>query len=282
MSGFVTGLRREQRQVPLFTGVIAGVARAIRDPRIAGVLRAGPRVVDFLVRSHRRTAGIADDDSIVKVRPTPVAGRPGVSRRSPDRRPSAPGPAAQGRGLRPGRRRPGRRSRGLRGPGVDRRPRDLPPRPPAARRRTGGPRGRSRTGLRAHHLLERVGAASRGARPDAVARAPGQPDGARLGVEGPGAGPRVLAGLPPRVRHGATRVDGPALVSHDPAAPDGHTRCGSGAATARTEGLGTGAGRGSHDHRHGRQHARHGPGDLGRAAPHRLAAGSPRVPSGWG
>ncbi len=72
MSGFVTGLRREQRQVPLFTGFIAGVARAIRDPRIAGVLRAGPRVVDFLVRSHRRTAGIADDDSIVKVRPTPL------------------------------------------------------------------------------------------------------------------------------------------------------------------------------------------------------------------
>ncbi|MGA2933203.1 MAG: alpha/beta hydrolase family protein [Acidimicrobiales bacterium] len=73
MSGFVTGSRnRDQRQVPLFTGFIAGVARAIRDPRIAGVLRAGPRVVDFLIRSHRRTAGIADDDSIVKVRPTPA------------------------------------------------------------------------------------------------------------------------------------------------------------------------------------------------------------------
>ena len=43
MSGFVTGLRnRDQHQVPFFTGFIGGVARAIRDPRIAGVLRAGP------------------------------------------------------------------------------------------------------------------------------------------------------------------------------------------------------------------------------------------------
>ena len=73
MSGFVTGLwNRDQHHVPLFTGFMAEAARAIRDPRIAGVLRAGPRVVDFLVRSHRRTAGIADDDSIVKVRPTPA------------------------------------------------------------------------------------------------------------------------------------------------------------------------------------------------------------------
>ncbi len=73
MSGVETGSGDgDQRQAPLFTGFIAGVARAIRDPRIAGVLRAGPRVVDFLVRSHRRTAGSAVDDSIVKVRPTPA------------------------------------------------------------------------------------------------------------------------------------------------------------------------------------------------------------------
>ena len=57
-------------QAPPSSGFIAGVARAIRDPRVAGVLRAGPRVVDFLARGRRRTAGIAVDDSIVAVRPT--------------------------------------------------------------------------------------------------------------------------------------------------------------------------------------------------------------------
>jgi dienelactone hydrolase len=59
-----------ERQGPPSSGVIAGVARAIRDPRIAGVLRAGPRVVGFLARGRRRTAGIAADDSIIAVRPT--------------------------------------------------------------------------------------------------------------------------------------------------------------------------------------------------------------------
>jgi len=61
-----------ERQAPLWMGFIAGVARAIRDPRIAGVLRAGPRVLDFLARGRRRTARIAADDSIVAVRPTPA------------------------------------------------------------------------------------------------------------------------------------------------------------------------------------------------------------------
>lgn len=73
MSGFVTAsMDGGERQAAPSTRLIAGAARAIRDPRIAGVLRAGPRVVDFLVRSHRRTAGIAADDSIVAVRPTPA------------------------------------------------------------------------------------------------------------------------------------------------------------------------------------------------------------------
>ena len=57
---------------PPATGLVAGATRIARDPRIAGVLRAGPRVADFLVRSHRRTAAIADDDRIVAVRPTPA------------------------------------------------------------------------------------------------------------------------------------------------------------------------------------------------------------------
>ena len=53
-------------------GVLTGAARVVRDPRIAGMLRAGPRVMDFLVRSHRRTTRIDGDDSIVAVRPTPA------------------------------------------------------------------------------------------------------------------------------------------------------------------------------------------------------------------
>ena len=44
--------------------------RVTGDPRLAGVLRAGPRVASFLVRGWARSAGAAEDDSIVPVRPT--------------------------------------------------------------------------------------------------------------------------------------------------------------------------------------------------------------------
>ena len=56
---------------PVGAGIVAGAVRTVKDPRIAGVLRAGPRVADFLVRSHRRSSRISTDDSIVAVRPTP-------------------------------------------------------------------------------------------------------------------------------------------------------------------------------------------------------------------
>ena len=42
------------------------------DPRVMGVLRAGPHAGRFLARSIRRSAGAGDDDSIVRVRPTPA------------------------------------------------------------------------------------------------------------------------------------------------------------------------------------------------------------------
>ena len=52
-------------------GRVLGVGpRVARDPRVTGVLRAGPRVADFMARSHRRTAGIGGDDSIVPVNAT--------------------------------------------------------------------------------------------------------------------------------------------------------------------------------------------------------------------
>ena len=54
------------------TRLATGVTSVVRDPRIAGVLRAGPRVAEFLVRSHRRTSASADDDTVVPVRPTPA------------------------------------------------------------------------------------------------------------------------------------------------------------------------------------------------------------------
>ncbi len=44
--------------------------RVTGDPRLAGVLRAGPRVASFLVRGRARNTGAAEDDSIVPVRPT--------------------------------------------------------------------------------------------------------------------------------------------------------------------------------------------------------------------
>jgi dienelactone hydrolase len=42
------------------------------DPRVSGILRAGPRVGAFLARSAVRSAKAAEDDSIVPVRPTPA------------------------------------------------------------------------------------------------------------------------------------------------------------------------------------------------------------------
>jgi len=55
----------------LATRTYSGVRRLISDPRVMGVLRAGPRVGLFLARGSRRTASGAEDDSIVPVRPTP-------------------------------------------------------------------------------------------------------------------------------------------------------------------------------------------------------------------
>lgn len=64
-------LDEETEPSPLSSdGLLERALGVARDPRIAGVLRAGPRVADFLVRSHRRTSGIGDDDSIIPVRPT--------------------------------------------------------------------------------------------------------------------------------------------------------------------------------------------------------------------
>ena len=44
----------------------------LSDPRVIGVLRAGPRVGQFLARSSRRTASAGQDATIVPVRPTPA------------------------------------------------------------------------------------------------------------------------------------------------------------------------------------------------------------------
>ncbi|MHB8220875.1 MAG: alpha/beta hydrolase family protein [Acidimicrobiales bacterium] len=50
----------------------AGNLSGIRvDPRILGVARAGPRVADFVIRSRRRTAGMATDDRVIAVKTTP-------------------------------------------------------------------------------------------------------------------------------------------------------------------------------------------------------------------
>jgi len=55
----------------LATRLYSGARHLISDPRLIGVLRAGPRVGLFLARGRRRTAGAGEDDSIVPVRPTP-------------------------------------------------------------------------------------------------------------------------------------------------------------------------------------------------------------------
>lgn len=58
-----------------WSGMVNGAWRAARraafDPRTVGVLRAGPRAAAFLSRASARSAGAADDDTIVPVRATP-------------------------------------------------------------------------------------------------------------------------------------------------------------------------------------------------------------------
>ena len=56
----------------LATPLYSGARHLISDPRLIGVLRAGPRVGLFLARGHRRTTSAGEDDSIVPVRPTPA------------------------------------------------------------------------------------------------------------------------------------------------------------------------------------------------------------------
>ena len=57
------------------SGVVSGAWRVARrtalDPRAVGVLRAGPRAAAFLSRASARSAGAAEDDTIVPVRATP-------------------------------------------------------------------------------------------------------------------------------------------------------------------------------------------------------------------
>ena len=60
------------RASALVTRTWRGATQLAGDPRVSGVLRAGPRVGTFLARSALRSARAADDDSIVPVRPTPA------------------------------------------------------------------------------------------------------------------------------------------------------------------------------------------------------------------
>jgi len=69
-SGWASGLTRIP--LSLVTGIYAGAKQLAGDPRVLGVLRAGPRVAIFLARGIRRSAGAGEDDSIVPVRPTPA------------------------------------------------------------------------------------------------------------------------------------------------------------------------------------------------------------------
>jgi dienelactone hydrolase len=48
-----------------------GARQAAGDPRVSGVLRAGPSVAQFIAKSRSRTAHASDDDTVVPVRATP-------------------------------------------------------------------------------------------------------------------------------------------------------------------------------------------------------------------
>lgn len=56
----------------LATRIYSTTRTMMSDPRVRGVLRAGPRVGLFLLRGHRRTASAGEDDTVVPVRPTPL------------------------------------------------------------------------------------------------------------------------------------------------------------------------------------------------------------------
>jgi hypothetical protein len=68
--GAWTGLGTTLGRAP---GLVAGAWHGVAgDPRVSGILRAGPRVGAFLARSAVRSARAGEDDSIVPVRPTPA------------------------------------------------------------------------------------------------------------------------------------------------------------------------------------------------------------------
>ena len=185
-------------------GVLTGAARAIRDPRIAGMLGAGPRVMDFLVRSHRRTPGSTAMTASSRC-DRPGAGGPGIRRRGADRRPPASGPLPREEDYVPAAAdlQAAQEIFEVRGWLEQRAAYHRDPRLPTT---SGRPRERPRAGLRTHDVLERVGALSPRSPVGPVAGARWPSHRTRLGVPGPGPGPQVLGRVRPRVRDGAEGV----------------------------------------------------------------------------
>jgi len=69
-SGLVAG-RGSRSPWGIASSIARGARRALGDPRAIGVLRAGPRVAQFLANSRRRSSFADLDETIVPVRATP-------------------------------------------------------------------------------------------------------------------------------------------------------------------------------------------------------------------
>ena len=228
--------------------MIATVRNLARDPRVMGVLRAGPRVGLFLARGNRRTASVGPDDSIVPVRPTPSLAlqayldevlialfrHPDLLPRPADYAPAA-ADVADIREL-------FSTCGWLEQPAQYHR---KPPMPDDIR----AWHGRA-AGLGYEHVTF-----TSGWEPD-----PEEPGRNRwlsheanrtvhaVGVAYPRSRAPVVAHLCPWVWHGHERVDGLTGISNPAAAPPGHQRRRAGPSAPRAAGFGPDPRRGSHDH----------------------------------
>ena len=249
-----------------------GARRAAGDPRLTGVLRAAPSVASFIARSRARTRKLPSTTPWCRFGPPPSWRCRRISTRCSS--PSFATPSCCPRRATAPRRRPTSNECGhcspLRAGWSGRRSTTMTrPRPTTSRRgrstaaawvtnasrsRAGGNRTRwSPAGLAGWRTRP-----TRPCTPGCLAR--------------PGSSSPIVARVCAWPRDGQQPGHGPPGVSRLTAGASGHQRRGPRPPAARSSCDGPGPGRGPHEHRHGRQHARRGPGRLGRAAHHPVAA----------
>ena len=219
-----------------------GARRAAADPRLTGVLRAGPSVASFIARSRVRSAGAAHDDTVVPVRTTPGLALQAyldevlvAVLRHPELLPKESDCASAAADI--------ERLRDLfaREGWLDR---------PAAYHRDPPPPddletwSEHRAGLGFEHITFSSGWEPSPLEPGWARwmASRGQPDRARVGVARAGSSSSLLVGLCPRARDGQQPGHGPACLPSLATRPPRHQRRGPGPPPPRTARLGSRAG----------------------------------------